>query len=276
MKKIRLVALDIDGTLLDDQKRLPPENRDALQEVARRGIRVAIASGRMIPRIEPIEDLLGIDCVLIAYNGGTVVGPRREGRPRIAHRPVPADVAEYFIHYSRETGQLLNFYHEDRLYAEGGPRRQPLIDLYSSRTGAEFTIEEDLRRFIGVRPTKLILLAEPEDVDRLRLEFQARFGSRAFFTKSEAEYLEILAPGVDKGSALTDTARYYGLEVEETMAMGDAENDIELLHAAGWGVAMANASPHVRAAANAVTERSNNEGGVAEGLRRWVLDGASG
>ena len=271
MKKIRLVALDIDGTLLDDQKRLPPANREALEAASRRGVIIAIASGRMIPRIEPIEDLLGIDCVLIAYNGGKVAGRRQEGRPIIVHRPLPADVAEFFINYSRETGYLLNFYHEDRLYAEDGPRRRPFIDLYTARTGAEFHLESDLRRFLGIAPTKLILLTDRVDRDRLHDEFQKKLGQRAFFTKSEPEYLEIMAPGVDKGSALVDIARHYGTGLDETMGVGDAENDIELLRAAGWGVAMANSPPEVKAAAKAVTVRTNNEGGVAEAIDRWVL-----
>ncbi len=68
-------------------------------------------------------------------------------------------------------------------------------------------------------------------------------------------------------------ARHYGLGMDEVLALGDAENDMCMLAAAGWGVAMANAAPRVREAARAVTDRTNNEGGVAEALRRWVLDG---
>jgi len=272
MGKIKLIALDLDGTLLDEKKRVPEANREALREASSRGIIIAIASGRMTPRIECVEDVLGIDCTIIAYNGGKVLGPRKSGRPVIAHRPLPADVAEIFIRFSREKGLLLNFYYEDRLYAEDGPLRQPLMALYSGRTGAEYHIEEDLSRFLGREPTKLILLAVPEERDRLHEEFRSKLAARAFITKSDPEYLEIMAPGVDKGSALEEISRFYGIDASEVMAVGDADNDLGMLGTAGWGVAVANAGPHVKAAAKAVTERTNDEGAVAEAVRRWALD----
>lgn len=275
MKKIRLVALDVDGTLLDDSKELPAVNREALEEASARGVLVAIASGRMTPRIEAIEEKLGIDCIIIAYNGAKVVGRKAEGRALIARRPVPAEVAELFIRFSRETGHLLNFYDDDLLYSEDSPQRRPFIDLYAQRTGAEFHIVDDLRQFLGVTPTKLILIAAPEERDRLHDEFREKLSGRAFITRSEPEYLEIMASGVDKGSGLRSIAEHYDISREEILAVGDAPNDLELIQAAGWGVGVANCSPLVREAADAVTERTNNEGGVAEAVRRWVLDEGS-
>ena len=270
-KKIRLIALDVDGTLLDDHKRLPRANREALQEAVKRGVRIAIASGRMTPTIDPVQDMLGIDCIVVAYNGGKVVGSRAEGRPLIAHRPVPSDVSDHFIDYSQEHGYLLNFYFDDRLHAESGPKRQPFMDIYSGRTGARYEIEPDLGRFRALEPPKLILLADPKTRDRLHDEFRRHFGERAFITKSDPEYLEIMAPGVDKGSALPLIAAHYGIEPDEVLAVGDADNDIGMLRAAGVGVAVRNAKPHVQAAAKAVTERTNNEGAVAEAVQRFVL-----
>ncbi len=272
MGRIRLVALDLDGTLLDDRKRLPAENREALREAERRGLLVVLASGRMISTIESIEAEAGVDSVVIAYNGAKVFGRNREGRPLLVHRPIPAEVAAFFLRFSRERGYLLNLYHEDALYAEDGPQRRPFIDLYHARTGAEYHLVDDLEKaFAGVSPTKLILLADPGERDRLHDEFRARFGGQAFITKSEPEYLEIMAAGVDKGSAFSLIAERYGVAAAEMMAVGDAENDIGMLQAAGVGVALANSCPAVKAAADAVTERTNNEGGAAEAIRRWAL-----
>ncbi len=269
--EIKLIALDVDGTLLDDRKRLPAANREALHEAVKRGVRVAIASGRMTPTIDPIQDMLGLDCIVIAYNGGKVVGSRSEGRHLIAHRPVPTFVADHFITYSQEHGHLLNFYHEDRLFAEDGGSRRTFMDIYSSRTGARYEIEADLGRLRGIEPTKLILLAEPGIRDRLHDAFRALFAERAFITKSDPEYLEIMAPDVDKGSALPLIAQHYGILPGEVLAVGDADNDLGLLRGAGVGVAVRNAKPHVQAAANWVTERTNNEGAVAEAVERFVL-----
>ena len=201
-----------------------------------------------------------------------VLGRKSQGRPMLAHRPIPAEIAEFFIRFSRERGYLLNFYHEDRLYAEDTPRHRPFMELYSSRTGAEYNLVDSLEEaFAGVAPTKLMLLADRRERDRLHDELGSRLGGRAFVTKSEPEYIEIMAAGVDKGSAFPMIADHYGIQADEIMAVGDAENDAGMLQAAGFGVALANSGPAVRAVADAVTERTNNQGGVAEAVRRWAL-----
>ncbi|MCH2367897.1 MAG: Cof-type HAD-IIB family hydrolase [Planctomycetes bacterium] len=270
MEQVRLIALDLDGTLLDDRKEVPPENISALEEAQGRGILVAISSGRMIPRILPVEERLGLDCIILAYNGGKVVGPRAEGRPGISERPRPADIAEIFIRFSREGDYLLNFYHDDVLYSEDSPNRRRFMEIYSGRTGAEYHIE-DLSGRIGQEPTKLILLAEPDERDRLHDRFTAELGDRAYITKSAPEYLEIMAPGVSKGTALEALGEHYGFSLPNVLAIGDAENDNPMLEAAGIGVVVANGTAASKAVADYVTERTNNEGGVAEAVRRFAL-----
>ena len=271
MPKIQLIALDIDGTLLDDEKRLPEANRAAVRAAHDAGIRIAIASGRMTPRIEPVEELLDLDCTVIAYNGAKVVSPRSEGRQTLVHQPVTADVASFFIDFAAQHGYPLNFYDQDRLYAQSGASRQDLIDLYARRTGATYHYRDDLAAFRGTEPTKLILLADPPDCDQLVADLGAELGDRTCLTKSEPEYLEVTATGVDKGSALKHLASRLGIPIENTLAMGDADNDLTLVEAAGLGVAVANANSNVRAVASKVTDADNNAGAVAEAIERWAL-----
>ncbi len=269
---IKLIAFDIDGTILDDQKQLVSANREAFQEAERKGLILCIASGRMLSTIESVEKQLGVDCVIIAYNGGMIAGRRAEGRPLLGHNPVPADVADFLIGFAREHGYLLNFYHQDLLYAEENQSENPLLAVYSRRTGASYKLIRDLQSFFpGVTPTKLILLAESDQCSRLLPELRRRLAGRACIVKSEPEYLEITAPGIDKGSALPVIAGRYGISTNEIMAVGDAENDIGMLRAAGWGVAVANASPEVKVCARCITERTNNEGGAAEAIYRWAM-----
>jgi hypothetical protein len=270
MKNVGLIAVDLDGTLLDDRKAIHPDNVHALREAHRRGIHVAICSGRMVPRIEPIVDCLGVDCAIIAYNGGKVVGRQADGRRTVLHQPLPADVADRFVRYSRDRGLLLNFYLEDVLYAEDGVERRRFMSIYSGRTGAEYQLT-DLTRFAGLQPTKLILLADPEERDRLHGQFSAELGGQASISKSDPEYLEVMAPGVTKGSTLPVLARHLGLTTDEVLAIGDADNDKEMIQAAGVGVAVANAVPEVRSIAGVVTERDNNQGAVAEAVWRFAL-----
>ena len=122
MKKFRLLAVDMDGTLLNDEHEIPETNRQALRKAVEEGVRLAIASGRMTPRIDPLVEQLGLDPIVIAYNGAKVLAPRHEGRQTLFHKPVPVDVAKRLIEFSREEKLLLNFYHEDRLFAEDGPK----------------------------------------------------------------------------------------------------------------------------------------------------------
>ena len=270
MTSVRLIALDLDGTLLDDRKEIHPENLRALREARDRGVLVAISSGRMIPRIEPVQDKLGLDCILVAYNGGKVVGTRAESREVLHHQPLPSSVADEFVEFSQTEDYLLNFYYEDRLYADDSPRRRPFMEIYSGRTGAEYHLG-DLEKHRGKDPTKLILLADPPERDRLFDRFTEQMGERAAITKSDPEYLEIMAPGVSKAAGLAGIARKYGFAMDEVLAVGDADNDLDMLEASGIGVAVANARETTKRVADFVTERSNNDGAVAEAVDRFVL-----
>jgi Cof subfamily protein (haloacid dehalogenase superfamily) len=272
MAKIRLVVLDIDGTLLDDEKRIPERNLDALRRAREVGILIAIASGRMLPTIEPIEARLGIDTVIISYNGGKVVGPRAEGRKEISHSPVPADLAGAFIDVSRDRGLLLNYYAGDKLYAEDGGERPRFREIYSSRTGSVYHLV-DLDELRGVPPTKLILLADPPERDRLLDDLSPRFQG-LWLSRSDPEYLEITRAGVNKGSALPALADYFGLSRHEILAVGDADNDNEMLAAAGIGVAVRNARESTKRIADHVTRATNNEGAVGEVIDTLVLPNA--
>jgi hydroxymethylpyrimidine pyrophosphatase-like HAD family hydrolase len=130
----------------------------------------------------------------------------------------------------------------------------------------------DLSRFRGTDPTKLILLAEPAERERLLEKFSREIEGRASLARSEPEYLEIMAPGVNKGAALRALADYFEIATDEIVAVGDSDNDREMLETAGIGVALANARDSTKAVADKITNRTNNEAGLAEAIREYVLD----
>jgi len=272
MARVRMIATDLDGTLLDDGKRVPVENVEALREAAEAGVQLVLASGRMLSNLEKTEAEIGLDCTLLSYNGAKVVGTRASGRPLLIHRPLPSDVAAEIVVYSQSFGLLLNFYDGETLFAEDGPFRRRFMNLYTARTGVGYRIVDNLlHSMAGVRPTKLILLSDPTACPRIVDELRSQLGGRAFITLSEPEYIEITAAGVDKGAVLSELASLLGVPLSNVMALGDADNDRTMLAAAGTGVAMANASERIRAGVRYVTERTNNEAGVAEAIRRWAL-----
>lgn len=274
--EIRLIVLDVDGTLVNDRKEVPPVNLRALKAAREKGVEIAIGSGRMIPSIELLQDRLdGLDCALIAYNGGKVVGKRSERRPVIAHRPLPADLAAELIDFGRERGLPVNFYHDDLLQCDRQNEGNPLVDIYHGRTGSVFTWC-DLDEFKGREPTKLIILAEPQERNELYREFAEKLMGVANVMKTDPEYLEFMALGVDKSTALPALAEHLDCEISQILAVGDADNDAQMLQEAGVGVAVANANDSILDLAPHITERTNNEGAVAEAVDRFVFGGQGG
>jgi Cof subfamily protein (haloacid dehalogenase superfamily) len=269
-RQIKLIVMDVDGTLVDDNKDLPAVNRRALEAAVERGLKIAIGSGRMIPSIETVQERIGLDCAIIAYNGGKVVGLKEAGRPVVSHRPVPAEIAERVLDLARELGHCLNFYVEDRLFADEAHRDQRLPNVYAGRTGS-FYEHTDLDAYRGTEPTKLIILADPDERDRLFYELTPKWAGEINIQRTDPEYLEFMAPGVDKATALPALAGYFGFDVSEVLAIGDADNDVRMVETAGIGVAVNNARQTVLDVADHRTERDNNNGAVAEAIEKFAI-----
>jgi len=270
-REIRLIAMDLDGTLLDDGKRIPPENLVAIRRCAARGVKIVLASGRMTPSVEPVAAELGVETFIISYNGAVVCAPATEGRRRLLHSPLPSDIAGELIEFGLRRRYMFNFYHDDRVYGPAAPDLRPFAELYSARTGARYELLDDFSILKGIAPSKFLYVTSPEEREKLRDEMLEPFGKRCSIVRTDPEYLEFLAPGVDKGSALSALLTMLRLRKENAMAIGDGENDIPLLEAAGLPVAMANASPECLSRAEWVTGRDNSNGGVAEAIERFLF-----
>ncbi len=275
--KTRLIALDIDGTLLDDAGRLPPDNVTALKTCADRGIIIALASGRMFDCITPTARALGIDCALIGYNGAKVQARMAEARETVCHDPLPAAFADTVVAYCREHSFQLNYYLDDVLYSRTDPALRKYSDLYSAQTGARYSFVDSLDRFQGRSPTKLILITDPSHRDATRTRdhqyeyFSTRLPGDVYQVKTNPEYLEFLHRGADKGAGLHKLAEFYGVQNSDTVAFGDGENDVEMLAGAGTGVALANAKERTKRAAHITLEWNNNQAGVARYLEKQGL-----
>jgi Cof subfamily protein (haloacid dehalogenase superfamily) len=267
---IRLIALDLDGTLLDTDGRTLEPNREALRTAAERGVVITLASGRMTDCITPFAEELGLDCYIMAYNGGMVRGSRAEGRRMLFHRPLEARYGRALIDYCRDR-YMLNFYHDDRLYAQGNPGLRRFADIYARQTGAVYNFVEDLGKLADREPTKLILITDPPERDRLHDEWVSSLGAETTIVKTNPEYLEFLNRDTDKGVALMALGKALGLSAGEIMALGDGDNDAPMLREAGLGVAMANASALSKRSARVVSDFTNDQCAVADAVERHVL-----
>jgi len=268
---IRMIALDLDGTLLCSDKSIAPRTREALHTAHAQGIEIVLASGRMTPAMEATAERLGLDCCLVSYNGGAVCSRKRDGRKRLLHQPLPADVARDLYLFARQRSFQVNFYHDDVILSENTPHLQPWIEIYRSRTDSPFRFVEALEAYLHHAPTKLLYVLDPAIRHAVETELTPHFGTRATIVRTDPEYLEFLNLDTDKGRAVLRLAERLGIAPSQIMAVGDGDNDMTMLNLCGWGVAMGNAGAGCRAAADAVIEFDCNHDGVGWAVERWVL-----
>ena len=272
----RLIACDLDETLLDHAGDVPPRVREAVAAARERGVRFVLATGRPFVSTHRTLDQLGLlgrsGEYVISFNGG-VITENSDELPLTSCSLDPATAEELYergirlglcMHvYTLDTVYVYNYVPEERAYIEGRMRI-----LETDATTLAFLREKD-------EPV-VKLLYMSFDADLLR-SLEAELAREGVTTGldvcySSNRYLEFNAPGVNKGVGLLELARRLGVPREETMAIGDNSNDVPMIVAAGLGVAVANATEETRAAADYVCQSDNEEGAVAEAIERFVLD----
>jgi Cof subfamily protein (haloacid dehalogenase superfamily) len=266
----RVVVLDLDGTTIDYRQHLHPRVRDAVRALAAR-LPVIIATGRMYRSALPWANELGTHEPLVCYQGALArEAPRPDGSPgsTIFEQPLQAAPARRALHVAREQGWHFQAYQNDELLCE---RDRPEARLYTRISGVQFRVVADLEPLLEQGTTKAACVIDDlAEVDRA-IEVMAReLGASARVTRSNPEFVEILDPDVSKAVACEIVCARLGFSLADAVAFGDAPNDVELLTAAGYAVAVATSRPEVIAAADAVCAPPE-EGGVADVLESLGL-----
>lgn len=269
--KIRLIALDLDGTLLRSDRTVGARSIEALRAAHAAGVEIVLASGRMTAAMERTAEALEFDPIIVSYNGAAVRAKKSNGRDLLLHRPLSAAIARELYLFARAERLQVNYYLDDVIVVEDAPHLRPWIEMYRERTGSPFRCVPSLDPFLHRDPTKLLLVMEPGKREAAALHWSARLNERAIVLRTDPEYLEFLDPAATKGLALEFVAQTLNIERAAIMAMGDGENDVSMLRLAGWPVAVANAGSAARGAARAVTRNDHENDAVAEALERWVL-----
>ena len=266
MPNINLVAIDLDGTLLDNDRKISPRAKDAIQRVRQEGVEVTLATGRMFASAKPFADELGLNLPLITYQGALV---KISGTGEVLYeRSVPARDARQVIELTRQRGYPLNFYLDNFVFVEN---LTPQAKDYASRYNV--TVQEigDLSRIVDLEPIKLLVTDEDEEeLGVFEMECRRVFGSRLHITKSMPQYLEFMHPEATKARGLEAVAKYMGITPREIMVIGDSYNDLEMLEYAGLAVVMGNAREEIKEAGDYIT-RANDDDGVAEALEKIIL-----
>ena len=265
----RMAALDLDGTLLNSDHVVTQRNCEALRQLSKEGVLVVLVSGRMHQSILPISDQIGLENPIISYNGG-MVKHAKTGEV-FHHTPIAATTAMELVDYCDERNIHLNFCLDDQLYIR---MENAWSELYESRTGVRATAVGNLRKLAGGEPTKMQVLDTPENVEGLILDFQRDFGDRLYITRTQIEYIEFMNPQVSKGPALKALAARVGVPMRLVVAFGDSYNDMSMMDAVGFSIAMGNAIDELKDSAHYITESNDNDG-VAQAVERLLLGGGA-
>lgn len=266
---IKLIASDLDDTLLDQNIRISAKNKLLIGQALSQGVAFTIATGRMFQSTVPFARELGLgaDQPLICYNGALV---KRLNGETLYHQPISPELGAAIAGHGQALGWTVNVYCDDQLYVGSWNEE---VQEYTERVQVDVGVVGDLAQFIaeGNKEPSKILIIGPADGVQGRLEEVRRLGGGQIqIARSKEKLIEITADDVHKGKALLWLAEFMGLSAAEVLAIGDSDNDRTMLEAAGIGVAVANASLEVKRAADYQT-LSNQEHGVAQAIKDFVL-----
>ena len=263
---IKLLAIDLDGTLLNDSKQVSEQTARALRCLPDRGVKVVIASARPPRSVRHIYQLLQLDTLQINYNGALIWNELE--KKAMLHLPLPGQIVAEMVEVARDwfDDVIVSCEVMDRWFTDRAD------DAHTTETGRMFKpdVIAPLETFVNDQVTKLMFLGDPKSMSQLESLLYKQFGDRVIILQTDDNLLQIVNPDAGKSAALQWVGGFYSVPMAQVMAIGDAPNDVGMLQVAGVAVAMDNARPAVKAVADWIAP-SNNDHGVHAALVRYGL-----
>lgn len=269
--KYKIIAFDIDGTLIDDQNRLLPSTLSAIMEVQSRGIRVVLATGRpTYGAIKLAEQLRLADYggVIISYNGGKITSVA-DGRI-LARKTLRIEHLTKLYEVAKAAGLEVVSYRRGEILAEY-PESEYVLREQQLNDDMPITRVDHLLEALEREPFKVGILGDANAVLLVKEHLEEAYGDKLNFFISPIGFLEVVPMGVDKGNAINFLLEELGMERSELIAVGDTYNDLTMVEIAGLGVAMANSTEAVKRIADYVT-KSNTDNGIYHLLHKFILN----
>lgn len=256
----RLLALDLDGTVIGPGSALSPRVKRVVERVLDRGVVVTLATGRVFGSALPFAQELGIRDPIISSQGAMIRAPLK--RP-LAEWTIPLALARELIAVAREAGVKVSAYMGDTVYSEG---QSPWV----YPTSVEVKVMEDLSSCLPGEPHKMRFEGGEEVIRTLEPLLWEQFRGLINLARPDRFSLQATHHEASKGQGLAYLARHLGIPREEVMAIGDYDNDVDMVACAGLGVAVGNASPRLLAVADEIVPPFN-EGGAVVAIERHIL-----
>ncbi len=269
---VKLIALDLDDTLLNKDCIITPKTLSALHKACDQGIYVVLCSGRANNGILPYVKQLNISDkqygkYIIAFNGSSIYDLQKN--QEFYKQSVPPEILHYVYQEAKNRGISSIVYSPDTIFSW---EDSEWAKLDAKLCNLKFEVKQDFDSFLNNDFPKMLVPSEPEKITALKEFLSEKIGDKADIFISKPFFLEVMPKNVGKGSAINILAQKLNLPPNSTMAFGDSMNDEQMIRLCTYGVAMKNGLDYIKNIADFVTESDNNNDGIAEFLEKYVLD----
>lgn len=269
MKKI--IAVDIDGTLLNSKREITEKTKNTLIKAQDMGHIVVIASGRDPHGVFAFADILKFDKyngLLSNFNGGRITN--YQSKEILINHPLDFNLTCEILKFSEENLDM-NYI----IYTDNGiltnSNKTYVIDEISQKAFTSYKVVPNLYETIDFSPNKIMYSQDPNLIDKDAEKLKNKFFDKTSQVKSTPYFYEIMPKGIDKGKSLVEIASYYNMDMKDVIAFGDEENDLTMIEMAGVGVVMGNGTDFMKKRADFIT-KSNDEDGISYYLENYLFN----
>ena len=269
LKDIKMLVLDIDGTLTNSQKEITPETKRAIQVIQERGHKVMLASGRPTPGIKRYAEELELEKYggyILSFNGGKIINCRTG--EIVYQKMFPSVLIPEVYYFAKHHDCGLITYYGDKIIL--ATRTDEYLAIESRINNMKIHEVEDFLGYIDFEVNKLLMTASPELAKQYEEQLATKYKDVISIYRSEPYFIEFMPKGIDKATSIDRMLSTVGMTRENTICCGDGFNDLTMIEYAGVGVAMANAQDKVKEKADYIT-KSNDEDGIAHVIDKFIL-----